>query len=435
MRLPKKLQLLQISLPAIIALAVFAVVRLAPLAHAAPSDFIDIPNTQTGTITITLNNGSDNTGGDCYFFDISGLTGTAASYNGAGYWLGDGYPGWGINLLAGTGNYNIVVDGAGCTSYSDGALNIYMQGVTLTQLGAYSPLQLQNGAGVDLTVNGVNTFSSSTSAGIGVDSGNSIMITSGNGGVLNASSGRDSGIGGSGVSQFGNITIGGNVQVNASGMSGGIGGGGQDSYNFAGTITITDNARVSAIVLPGNPSAGYNSFGAGIGTGECAFCDSAYPGAGNTGKVVISGNAFVYADGSNSIQGYDIGAGYGFTLNEVDITGGTVIADSISGGLVNISGGFVYSSNILATNYQSDGANEGQNPILNKVSITSGSVFILNMSNASVIPSPTDASDSLVYPLYIPTTLSPNNANTANSNVDFSTATPSVPYTLHTLTP
>ncbi|MCL2870008.1 hypothetical protein FWF48_04400, partial [Candidatus Saccharibacteria bacterium] len=450
MHLPRKLQLLQIGLPVILAVVFFAVTRLILPASATnlipPIDFIDIAPTQTGTVTITFVNGYGTYGTDCYDFIPNGLTGAAASYNGNSYYMGnpEGQTATALRLLAGSGNYNIVVDGTGCEDYPDNILSIFTEGVNLTS--SSSPLLLENGASMQLNADGTNTFGGD-SAGIKVTAGNAITITSSTNGTLNAIGGLGhtlgsigaAGIGGDGTqgqSAFGDITINGDVQVNASGMGSGIGA--SNDYNLVngGIITITDDARVSAVST---------YVGAGIGPGECAYGD-------DNGQLMISGNAYVYAKGNNASEvdstvyaGDGIGAVYCDTFSQVSITGGTVIAvggdydvpdtstnggNGISADNINISGGFVFA---LGTG-DSQALNSGSGFDINApdIAITGGSVF---GSNATISSNPVDSHNHLVYPLYIPTTLSPNNANTANSNVDFSTATPSVPYTLHTLTP
>ncbi|MCL2869761.1 hypothetical protein FWF48_03070 [Candidatus Saccharibacteria bacterium] len=422
LRLPKKLQLLKIGLPIILAAAVFAVTRLALPVSAATYTYIDIPATQVGTINVVLETGSMNpTDSDCYFFTITGLTDANAQYNGMQFYMGD--TGNALRLLAGIGNYNIVVDGTGCATYPDGALNINLQGVTLGAMasGIVSPLRLQNHANVELTVDGTNTFSAGYTllpgacigyttqmlgyAPINVPADNTITINSTTGGRLTTVAGSNSftngaaGIGGNGTSMTSNTTL---TCIN---------------YNqAAGTINIGGNVFIAA---KGNASycgAGGASIGAG---GTTAMNDSIIDAIDAAG--VLHGGVINISDQATIFTNHRIGSGIAYQCSddysEIDTTG-----------IINITNQpFVM---------HSPSSSDGFDWLLTGASsITGGSLYSTISASAAISGTITDGFSNNVYPLYIPTTLSPSGQNTANTDVDFNPATPSISYTLHTITP
>lgn len=199
---------------------------------------------------------------------------------------------------------------------------------------------------VNLTVEGENCFlapsSGSNSAGIQVESGNTLIITESSTGSLTARGANyAAGIGGNQDGDGGNITIQGGTVI-ANGCNG-IGGGLNFKPNkgYRGNITITGGT----VTATGN--------GAGIGghfngedeiniTGGTVTAESTGSGAGIGGKSGSSGGIITISGGIVTAKGgtFDVyaaaGIGCGTPGDYTDIDGGTI---TISGGTVIAEGG------------------------------------------------------------------------------------------------
>ncbi|MEG2420763.1 MAG: hypothetical protein RSB55_04365, partial [Oscillospiraceae bacterium] len=231
-----------------------------------------------------------------------------------------------------------------------------------------SAFSLDNGATVDLTLVGTNTFSGKENyAGLAVHEGCTLNITKESTGTLNAIGGYyGAGIGGdyagSTVSPPGTINInGGTVNATGGGDAAGIGGGwrcGGGTININGCRVTAQGGAQGAGIGGGDEGAGGNititssdvtatggNYAAGIGGG--------YYGAGDS--VKIDGGNVTATGGSNGagIGGGDNGAGGIVTISgNVTATGGSKAAGigggnkgkggntTIGGGTVKATGGY-----------------------------------------------------------------------------------------------
>jgi hypothetical protein len=249
-------------------------------------------------------------------------------------------------------------------------MEITIQDMSLSSSVADNPpFELEQGAIVNLVLDGNNSMSQTTSstspsannAALSVPGGANITI--GGSGSLTAKGGYGgAGIGGGSKGSFGTINItGGIVKAEGGDYAAGIGCG-ADAVNNTGNIFIGGTAKVIAIG---------NNYGAGIGgTKNC-----------NADNISISDDADVEATGGTEAAG--IGGGYGGGSGNIVISGGNVVAngaytgagigsgrESNFGGVVTISGG-----NIFATGSKfGAGIGTGYNSTSISVNINGGNV-------------------------------------------------------------
>ena len=179
--------------------------------------------------------------------------------------------------IIGTTDSNTITISEGTTA------NVILSNVSISS--SNTPIDIQSGATLNLTLLGENTLTSNTSenAAFHVPTGAKIVITDESTGSLNATGGYQA------------AGIGGNYEENSG-----------DVEIHGGTITAKCLYRL------------WYSGGAGIGGGY----------GGSNGSVTITGG---YVNASAASGGAGIGAGYGWSRNggKVTITGGTVIANGV----------------------------------------------------------------------------------------------------------
>jgi hypothetical protein len=181
--------------------------------------------------------------------------------------------------------------------------DITLNGVTIGGLDTkQSPLFLNNGANVNLTLTGTNRLTAGNeAAGIQTLKGRTITI-SGTGNLYVHGGDSSAGIGGGIFDHGGAITISGGT-ITATGGEKGAGIGGGDSGD-GGTITISG----------GTITANGGSYGAGIGGGP----------NGGGGAITISGGTITATGGE---KGAGIGGGFDDDGGAITISGGTVTAN------------------------------------------------------------------------------------------------------------
>ena len=279
----------------------------------------------SGTITITRYSGGNT-------FTIDGVSGISNSQH---FSLANDI----IKLDSLSGARKVVV-----TDTATVPVNIVLNSVNLSSDG---PVKIINGGDAILSVRGTNTITSNGAiaaqsyAGIQVETGNKVTITSGNMGTLNISGAAFPGtsaaasaaaaIGGSSGETAGTIVVKGSVRLNAivpdstatNVGAAAIGGGGLTSTSprggNGGNITIEGNALVSTTT---------NSFASSLGGGIGKYGTIFAPGDG--GSTTIRGNATVTAKNANglgtAIGGSCVGSGGNITIEgnaTVDASGST----------------------------------------------------------------------------------------------------------------
>ena len=244
----------------------------------------------------------------------------------------------------------------------NGDANITLDNASIIIATGYnSPLLLNSGANLTLTLEGTNTLTAGLrSAGIQAPDGTSLIIN-GTGAVTATGTDGGAGIGGGQGSDGGIIHIGGNVYVTAISTAlpgflsnGGAGIGGGDG-GHGGSIVIIDNASVTA--MGGN--AGCSSYDLGGGAGIGGGGNSHIYYTSNGGNIVISTSGIVTAIGGNGAAagygggGAGIGGGGGrnggnsgnitITDSIVTATGGDAFANARGGAGIG-SGGNITAS-------------------------------------------------------------------------------------------
>lgn len=204
---------------------------------------------------------------------------------------------------------------------------------------------------VNLTVEGENCFlapsSGSSSAGIQVESGNTLIITESSTGSLTARGGNyATGIGG-GDNDGGNITIQGGTVIAKGG--GGIGG---NKMQARGNITITGGTVTATGTSGAGIGGGFNDSDEIKITGGTVTATGSSGGAGiggggekNSGGIITITGGIVTAKGSasGSLAAAGIGCGASDPSNNLDggtitISGGTVIAEGGKGDYGAVAG-------------------------------------------------------------------------------------------------
>ena len=315
---------------------------------------------QSGTVTLKLANGSDNSLKSGWVNVNDAATGI--SY--AGLWVREkaaviiqGTDGKLTAVGGGRGTSNLgntgLAAGIGASrAYASQnqyyALNrvgsITIEGGEITATGSaaggYGGAGIGGGSNTsDITITGGNVTANSGltsrgSAGIGSSFGQNAakhIVIKGDA-VVNATGGS-AGIGGGAYYQAGTIEISGNCTVNATSIAegAGIGGGGGawagDNAGISGKITISG----------GTVTAQGSAYGAGIGGGGCNSQAGGSAGAQASGDITISGGVVVAKGGTHAP-----GIGSGVVI---DHNGNTVHANSGKMGTIIISGGSVTATN------------------------------------------------------------------------------------------
>ncbi|MGN1307909.1 MAG: hypothetical protein ACI4V3_09600, partial [Faecousia sp.] len=315
-----------------------------------------IADDSTGSVTITLAEGTENTlksGTNCAGLQKNGSKGSleikgtgtltaTGGEGGAGIGCGYNWSAANITISGGTVYANGGTNGAGIGGgkFSSGS-NITISGGTVTATGGESGAGIGGGywsSGSGITIGGgiVDATGGSKGAGIGGGlngKGSDINISGGT--VTAKSSENGSGIGGGNCGEGSDINIsGGTVTATGGGFGAGIGGG----YNKSGS-----NIAISG----GTVDANGGDSGAGIGGGR----------NGSGEEITISGGT---VDATGGKGGAGIGGGIGGEGSDINISGGSVYAKGgvylsryygtdIGGGAATDSTNYVISDGVPVT--------------------------------------------------------------------------------------
>lgn len=313
--------------------------------------------------------------------DLSALESRAAlrTENGVSQYSVDGQKTWteysGAVTVKGAGSYGVDI--------LSGSHEVIMENAKITCSGDDSPVAIQFGAFLTLTLNGKNQVTAkSDGAGIRVGEGASLTISEDSAGSLTATGGESgAGIGGIREESAGTIIINGGI-VTAQGTYGAGIGGGNYGINFysggnggivtinRGTVTASTSNGGAAIgggctgsggtvtINGGIVTATGSSTGAGIGGG--GRYQSGNGGSGGT--VTINGGIVTARSGLGNEVGAAIGGGIGGNGGTVTITGGTVTAQgktTFSAGIGGGRGGNGAAVTITGGNVKAVGRNGG----------------------------------------------------------------------------
>jgi len=227
------------------------------------------------------------------------------------------------------------------------AATVILDGV---QFAGADPIDVLPGGKLTLLLDGTNTVTANSSAGIHVPSGAGLAIdstTSGSttSGTLTVQGNRGAGIGGANTEDAGTIIIAGG-NITAKSTSGACIGGGENGGEgghieiTGGTVTANEPSSSSAAIGSGGHPRNMNNNGYIKISGGVVYATSGlvFPSGtaigggtdGNGGTIIITGNPFIYAVGAppqiddpTAIGG----ANYGH-CGDLTIDGGTIVAIS-----------------------------------------------------------------------------------------------------------
>ena len=241
------------------------------------------------------------------------------------------------------------------------SVNIILEDITLNH--NQSPLLLNNGADVTLTLVGTNTLTAGmSSAGIQTPSGTALTID-GTGSLTARGGNEGAGIGGGDFGGSGTITINGGTITATSGWSGaGIGGGRSGSSD---TITINGGTVIATSPGPGAGIGGGSLGAGGIITinGGTVTATTGWNGtgigggnnAGNAGTFTMNDNAIVFANSIGDTTQSRRTSGILFIGNNGKVYGNVEIRDNFTiptgyGLVIPHTSTLAISSGIILTN-------------------------------------------------------------------------------------
>jgi len=248
-----------------------------------------------------------------------------------------------------TTTFQRIVAGSGITA------NITLNGVTIAGLSnSQSPIVLNPGADVTLTLQGVNTLTAGQDAA-GIQTTGATLTIEG-AGTLIARGGQDgAGIGGSNNGNGGTVIInGGTVEATGGRCGAGIGGGrrgdGENITINGGNVTAQGGAQGAAGIGGGDERSGGNvtiNGGTVVATGTATTSGTADSGAGIGGVITINGGNITATAGNNNASA--IGRGQNGTTESVTVNSDywnywTNTSNTDPGGLPTGSGVFTWSN-------------------------------------------------------------------------------------------